>query len=118
MVTSDIFLQLESLERKFNQPKLKLMSSTNCRNVSTKLKVVSKSVIHRMVYLRFNVCCDIKTNPGPGDGRHFMNYCFTQLGKFSCAVDPFLELAFAILMRDLKTVTEIKLSGSKNGFAL
>ena len=28
--------------------------------------------------------------------RHFKNYCLTQPGKFSCALDSFLELAFAI----------------------
>ena len=30
------------------------------------------------------------------DRRHFMNYCFTHVGKFSCAVDFFLELTFAV----------------------
>ena len=30
------------------------------------------------------------------DRRHFMNYCFA--GKFSCAVDCFLELTFAVLL--------------------
>ena len=33
------------------------------------------------------------TNNNP---KHFMNYCLTHPGRFSCAVDSFLELAFAI----------------------
>ena len=34
--------------------------------------------------------------------RQFKNYCLTQPGKFLCAVDSFLELAFAIFKDSLK----------------
>ena len=34
--------------------------------------------------------------------KHFMNICLTQPGKFSCAVDSFLELTFAIFKDSLK----------------
>ena len=36
--------------------------------------------------------------------RHFMNYCLTHSGRFSCAVDSFLELAFAIFRDSLQHV--------------
>lgn len=35
------------------------------------------------------------------DRRHFMNHCFTHAGKFSCAVDCFLELTFAVFKDSL-----------------
>ena len=35
---------------------------------------------------------------------HFMNYCLTHPGKFSCAVDSFLELCFAIFKDSWKRV--------------
>ena len=39
-----------------------------------------------------------RTATGTNDRRkHFMNYCLTQSGKFSFAVDSFLELDYAIL---------------------
>lgn len=36
--------------------------------------------------------------------RHFMNYCFTHPGRYSCAVDSFLELAFAIFRDSLQHI--------------
>ena len=36
--------------------------------------------------------------------RHFMNYCLTHSGRFSCAVDSFLELTFAIFRDSLRRV--------------
>lgn len=36
--------------------------------------------------------------------RHFMNYCLTHSGRFSCAVDSFLELTFAIFRDSLQRV--------------
>ena len=38
------------------------------------------------------------------DQRHFMNYCFTHAGKFSCAVDCFLELTFAVFKDSLHCI--------------
>ena len=38
------------------------------------------------------------------DRRHFMNYCFTHAGKFSCAVDCFLELTFAVFKDSLNCI--------------
>ena len=38
------------------------------------------------------------------DRRHFMNYCFTHAGKFSCAVDCFLELTFPIFKDSLNCI--------------
>ena len=38
------------------------------------------------------------------DRRHFMNYCLTHPGKFSCAVDCFLELSVAIFKDSLKNI--------------
>lgn len=35
---------------------------------------------------------------------HFMNYCLTHPGRFSCAVDSFLELAFAIFRDSLQHI--------------
>lgn len=47
-----------------------------------------------------------KDSHKPGSSRnsrkHFMNICLTQPGKFSCAVDSFLELTFAIFKDSLK----------------
>ena len=60
-------------------------------------KIVYKSLMHRMTHFKFNLCRDIEKNPGPVARRQFMNYCLTQPGKYSCAIDSFLELAFAIL---------------------
>ena len=34
--------------------------------------------------------------------RHFMNYCLTHPGRYSCAVDSFLELTFAIFRDSLQ----------------
>ena len=36
--------------------------------------------------------------------RHFMNYCLTHPGRYSCAVDSFLELAFAIFGDSLQHI--------------
>ena len=33
-----------------------------------------------------------------------MNYCFTHAGKFSCAVDCFLELTFAVFKDSLNSI--------------
>ena len=38
------------------------------------------------------------------DRRHFMNHCFTHAGKFSCAVDCFLELTFAVFKDSLNCI--------------
>ena len=38
------------------------------------------------------------------DRRHFMNYCFTHAGKYSCAVDCFLELTFAVFKDSLNCI--------------
>ena len=40
---------------------------------------------------------------------HFSNYCLSHVGKFSCAVDCFLELCFAVFKNHLQNV-------SRNGF--
>lgn len=40
--------------------------------------------------------------------RHFMNYCLTHSGRFSCAVDSFLELTFAIFRDSLQRVERNK----------
>ena len=42
------------------------------------------------------------------DGRHFMNYCFIHAGKFSCAVDCFLELTFAVFKDFLNCIERIR----------
>ena len=44
------------------------------------------------------------------DRRHFMNYCFTHAGKFSWAVDCFLDLTFAVFKDSLNCIFERKLS--------
>ena len=67
-------------------------------------KIVYESLMHRMTHYKFNLCRDIEKNPGPGARRHFMNHCLIQPGKYSCAVDSFLELAFAILKESLREV--------------
>ena len=36
--------------------------------------------------------------------RHFMNYCLTHPGRYSCAVDSFLELAFAMFRDSLQHI--------------
>ena len=41
---------------------------------------------------------------GTNARRHFMNYCLTHSGKFSCAVDCFLELSVAIFKDSLKDI--------------
>ena len=41
---------------------------------------------------------------GTNARRHFMNYCLTHSGKFSCAVDCFLELGVAIFKDSLKDI--------------
>ena len=38
------------------------------------------------------------------DRRHFMNHCFTHAGKFSCALDCFLELTFAVFKDSLNCI--------------
>ena len=38
------------------------------------------------------------------DRRHFMNNCFTHAGKYSCAVDCFLELTFAVFKDSLNCI--------------
>ena len=66
--------------------------------------IVYKSLMHRMTHFKFSLCRDIEKNPGPGARRHFMNYCLTQPGKYSCAIDSFLQLAFAILKDSLREI--------------
>ena len=40
------------------------------------------------------------------DGReHFRNYCLSHVGKFSCAVDCFLELCFAVFKNHVQNVS-------------
>lgn len=64
---------------------------------------------------RFLLCRDaeliyrnITRNPWSQQGtnarRHFMNSCLTHSGKFSCAVDCFLELSVAIFKDSLKDI--------------
>lgn len=36
---------------------------------------------------------------------HFSNYCLSHVGKFSCAVDCFLELCFAVFKNHLQNVS-------------
>ena len=36
--------------------------------------------------------------------RHFVNYCLTHPAKYSCAIDSFLELAFAIFRDSLQHI--------------
>ena len=36
---------------------------------------------------------------------HFRNYCLTSVGKFSCAVDCFLELCFLVFRNHLENIT-------------
>ena len=67
-------------------------------------KIVYKSLMHRMTHFKFNLCRDIEKNPGPVARRQFMNYCLTQPGKYSCAIDSFLELAFAIFKDSLREI--------------
>ena len=45
-----------------------------------------------------------QSQQGTNDRRHFLNYCFTHPGKYSCAVDCFLELTFAIFNDSLKHI--------------
>ena len=45
-----------------------------------------------------------QSQQGTNERRHFMNYCLTHPGKFSCAVDSFLELNFAIFKDSLKHI--------------
>lgn len=36
---------------------------------------------------------------------HFCNYCLTNVGKFSCAVDCFLELCYFVFCNHLQNIT-------------
>lgn len=40
------------------------------------------------------------------DREHFINYCLTYPGKFSCAVDCFVELNFAFFKDSLKHINQ------------
>ena len=46
--------------------------------------------------------CSPKPSSSQRSRKHFTNCCLTQLGKFSCAVDCYLELASAIFKDSLK----------------
>ena len=45
-----------------------------------------------------------QSQQGTNDRSHFMNYCLTHPGKFSCAVDSFLELSFVIFKDAVKDI--------------
>jgi len=68
-------------------------------------------IINRNIPVRTKETNDVtasgeQSQPGSNYRRqHFMNYCITHLGKFSCPVDCFLELNYAIFkdfIRDVK----------------
>lgn len=71
-------------------------------------KTVYKSLMQRMIRFKFNLCMDIEEKPWSRCSNTFyslfMYYCLTQPGKFSCAVDSFLELAFTILKDSLREI--------------
>ena len=60
-------------------------------------KSMKESLTEREHSIKQNV-----TKPLEITRAHFMNYCFTNPGKFSCTVDSFLELAFRIFKDPLK----------------
>ena len=48
---------------------------------------------------------DISSSEGILCRNHFQNYCLTHFGKFSCAVDCFLELCYFIFWTPLHNIT-------------
>ena len=49
------------------------LSKTTVTSPIGSAKIVFKSLMHRMTLFKFNLCRDIKKNPGPGARRHLMN---------------------------------------------
>jgi len=45
---------------------------------------------------------------------HFRNYCLTSVGKFSCAVDCFLELCFFVFRNHLSLSSQVTLSSDSD----
>ena len=47
---------------------------------------------------------DATDSEGLSNPNHFRNYCLSHAGKFSCAVDCFLELCFSVFHNDLHNI--------------
>lgn len=99
------FFKSHQRKSKWEKGRKSSISSTlsqSCSTVNCVHADVYTNHTHRVTFCKYKLCSDIEKNPGPCSRRHFMNSCLRQPGIFSCAVDSFLELSFAIFKDSLR----------------
>ena len=72
-------------------------------NINTKANKVLEEKRNAICHITDSICTYMYEGSNVRD--HFRNYCLTNVGKFSCAVDCFLELCYFVFRNHLQNIT-------------